>query len=279
MMKPQRNIDDKVVNDFGLEWSKFDQTGALPDELFKIFLRYFSQFPWDHLPENAKGFDLGCGSGRWATFVAPRVLELNCIDPSEKALTVAKNNLKEYPNCKFHLAGVDAIPFADNSMDFGYSLGVLHHVPDTAAGIKKCVEKLKPGAPFLIYLYYAFDFRPIWFKAIWRASDLVRRLLSRSPYFVKYVASQLIALVIYLPFAKLANFFEKCGGGIGAIPLSEYRNKSFYIMRTDALDRFGTRLERRFTKNQIYKMMLDAGLTKVTFSDNSPFWCALGYKK
>lgn len=277
-MTLQRNIDEKVVKDFGLEWSKFDQTGVSSDELRGAFSQYFSLFPWEFLPKNATGFDLGCGSGRWARFVAPQVAELNCIDPSDKALEVARNNLKDFPNCKFHLASVDAIPLADNSMDFGYSLGVLHHVPDTAAGIRKCVEKLKSGAPFLIYLYYAFDFRPFWFKAVWRASDLIRRFISRSPYFIKYASSQIIALFIYYPFAKLAQILERSGRNIGAIPLSAYRNKSFYTMRTDALDRFGTRLEQRFTKNQIEKMMLNAGLTKISFPENGPFWCALGYK-
>ena len=50
------------------------------------------------------------------------------------------------------------LPF--NSQDFGYSLGVLHHVKDTEAALKKCVNCLKPGSPFLIYLYYKFDGSP-----------------------------------------------------------------------------------------------------------------------
>jgi len=49
-------------------------------------------------------------------------------------------------------------------------------------------------------------------------------------------------------------------------------------MQTDALDRFGTKLERRFTKKQIRTMMEDAGLANVEFSNNEPFWCAVGIK-
>ena len=40
----------------------------------------------------------------------------------------------------------------DNSQDFGYCLGVLHHIPDTYLGLEKCVLKLKKGAPFY-YIY------------------------------------------------------------------------------------------------------------------------------
>ncbi|HEY0714932.1 MAG TPA: class I SAM-dependent methyltransferase, partial [Polyangia bacterium] len=144
------NLDARTVSGFGAEWSRFDQTGVAADELERFFGMYFEQFPWAQLPANAVGFDVGCGSGRWARFVAPRVGQLHCIDASAEALAVARNNLASLPNVTFHHASVDALPVADDSMDFGYSLGVLHHVPDTAAAIQSCVRKLKPGAPLLL---------------------------------------------------------------------------------------------------------------------------------
>ena len=49
-------------------------------------------------------------------------------------------------------------------------------------------------------------------------------------------------------------------------------------MRTDALDRFGTSLERRFTKKKIEQMMKEAGLKDIKFSENAPFWVAVGFK-
>ena len=50
-------------------------------------------------------------------------------------------------------------------------------------------------------------------------------------------------------------------------------------MRTDALDRFGTRLEQRFSKTMILDMMEKAGLENIKFSKNIPFWCAVGTRK
>ena len=49
-------------------------------------------------------------------------------------------------------------------------------------------------------------------------------------------------------------------------------------MRTDALDRFGTRLEHRMTRPQIKAMMEAAGLRDIRFSEAVPFWCAEGRK-
>lgn len=273
------NYDEKTVKDFGKEWSKFDQSKLDEQERLQIFESYFRIFPWNDSPENAVGFDLGCGSGRWAKSVAPRVGRLICIDASAEALGVAKKNLQSFSNCEFYNASVEAMPIADSSMDFGYSIGVLHHIPDTFEGLKKCAEKLKSGAPLLVYLYYAFDNRPAWFRILWKVSDLMRQVISRLPTGLKHLLAEIIAVTIYFPLARMARLLEKMGFNVSKFPLSIYRDKSFYTMRTDALDRFGTRLEKRFTRKQIEEMMLKAGFENIKFSDEPPFWCAVGWKK
>jgi ubiquinone/menaquinone biosynthesis C-methylase UbiE len=271
------NVDEKVVAGFGDEWSRFDQSELSAEEHAAMFDNYFNIFPWNNLPENAVGFDLGCGSGRWAKMVAPRVGKLHLIDPSN-ALEVARRNLKDADNCEFHLATVEEIPVENDSQDFGYSLGVLHHIPDTEAGLQACVDKLKAGAPFLLYLYYRFDNRPAWFRALWKMSDVVRRGVSRMPHSLRFVTSQVLAAGVYFPLARTAKVLEKSGANVERFPLSQYRNNSFYTMRTDALDRFGTSLEKRFTKDEIKTMMENCDLEHITFSETS-FWTAVGYKK
>ena len=273
------NVDLAVVKGFGEEWAAFDQADLPARDLRLQFERYFHLFPWDQLPANPVGFDLGCGSGRWAGCVSPRVLTLHCIDPSEAAIEVAQKNLLQHPNCLFHLASVDKIPLPPNSMDFGYSLGVLHHIPDPQGGINACVEKLRPGAPFLLYLYYAFDNRPRWFRGIWRAADVFRRVIARLPLELKLRMTWFIAAFVYLPLAKIAGMLERFSVNVATFPLAFYRDRSFYTMRTDAFDRFGTRIEKRFTKREIQMMMEAAGLERVTFSAEAPYWCALGYMR
>lgn len=272
------NIDNQVVAGFGDEWARFDQAGLERDELQQMFDNYFNIFPWDVVDSGSTGFDLGCGSGRWASFVAPRVGKLYLFDPSSDALEVAKRNLSASENCEFALAGVEDIPLADESCDFGYSLGVLHHIPDTEAGLRSCVSKLKSGAPFLLYLYYSFDNRPVWFRLIWKMSDVVRRGVSALPNSLRYPFSQILAATVYFPLARTAKLLEKLGVNVEYFPLSQYRNNSFYVMRNDSLDRFGTRLERRFSKAEMQLMMERVGLENITFSTTS-FWTAVGYKK
>ncbi|MFL6861736.1 MAG: class I SAM-dependent methyltransferase [Allosphingosinicella sp.] len=274
-----RNIDVKTVEGFGEEWDAYDQQDLPPAEHRRLFEQYFSPFPFDSLPDGAEGFDLGCGSGRWALLAAERVGHLHCIDPSPKALDVARRRLAGVANVSFHLAGVDAIPLADGSQDFGYSLGVLHHVPDTRAAMASCVRKLKPGAPFLVYLYYSFDNRPPWFRAVWKTSEMGRAVISRLPFPLRKASTTAVAALVYWPLSRAATLLEKAGVPVSAFPLSAYRYRSFYSLRTDALDRFGTRLEQRFSKAEIRQMMIDCGLTAIEFREDEPFWVACGRKQ
>jgi len=274
-----QNLDARTVEGFGDEWSTFDQTEVPAAELDRTFRAYFQVFPWDELPPAAAGFDLGCGSGRWAWFVAPRVGLLHCIDASESALDVARRRLRDVPNCELHLASVDALPLADGSMDFGYSLGVLHHVPDTAAAIASAVRALKPGAPLLLYLYYSMENRPWWYRGLWRLSDWARHRLAALPHRAKLLCTTVIAATVYLPLARTARALERRGRAVEDFPLGFYRHRSFYTLRTDAYDRFSTRLEQRFNADEIRSMMQAAGLEDIVFSPQPPFWCVVGRRQ
>jgi len=273
-----RNIDQATVAGFGEEWSAYDQAALDAQERQRLFDEYFSVFPFDRLPPGAEGFDMGCGSGRWAALAAPRVGILHCIDPAGPALDVARRNLAGEANCRFHLAGVDDIPLPDASQDFGYSLGVLHHIPDTEAAMRNCVAKLKPGAPFLVYLYYSLDNRPSWFRGLWKASDFGRRFIARLPFPARRALTAGIAYSVYWPLSRTAALLERRGRNVSTFPLSAYRHCSLYTLKTDALDRFGTRLEQRFSRAEIETMMRNCGLTEIRFREGTPFWVACGRK-
>lgn len=276
-----RNVDPAVARGFGREWSTFRQgeDRLTREQRETIFENYFHIFPWHLLPPGGGiGIDVGCGTGRWSMSVAPRVGHLHLLDASPEALAVAKENLKGATNVSFHARSVDDIPLPAQSLDFAFSLGVLHHVPDTRAAIRAIAEKLKPGAPLLLYLYYAFDNRPPWYRALWAISNAVRVVVARLPHVLRLAISQIIAVLIYWPLARLAALLARFGAASQSLPLSWYRDKSFYVMRTDAYDRFCTRLEQRFTKAQIGEMLSSAGFDNIRFSDTPPFWCAVGIK-
>ena len=168
----KNDLNKNVIEDFGNEWQTYNQSELEKEEQIRLFNNYFDIFPFHLIGKDSVGFDMGCGSGRWAMIVAPKVKKLNCVEPSKLALKEAKLNLKNHKNCFFHNDDVMRNAISNNSQDFGYSLGVLHHIPNTSLALQNCLNKLKKGAPFLIYLYYRFDNKPIWFVIIWRISNV-----------------------------------------------------------------------------------------------------------
>jgi hypothetical protein len=98
---------------------------------------------------------------------------------------------------------------------------------------------------------------------------------------IKQILAEIISFTVYLPFVLLARFckwllpkrqFYK------KIPLSYYHNKSFTIIRNDSLDRFGTPLEKRFSRTEIEGMLKGAGFINVVFSEKTPFWHCIAQK-
>jgi len=109
---------------------------------------------------------------------------------------------------------------------------------------------------------------------------MARSVVAYLPHSLRYAVSQVLAATIYFPLARTAKVSEKLGMNVENFPLSQYRNNSYYTMRTDALDRFGTRLEKRFTKKEMREMMENVGLGNITFNENETgLWTAVGYKK
>ena len=279
VMNLKNNIDLATANSFGEEWEKFSQEDLNLIEAERRFDEYFHIFPWDDLPEKAEGIDIGCGSGRWDKFVAPRVEKLHCVEPAEKAINIAKKQLARFNNIEFHNSSLNDLTIPLGSQDFCFSLGVLHHVPNTFDALLSCVQLLKPKAPILIYLYYKFDNRSKWFKLLWKISDKIRKFIIRLPSKYKNLICEIIALVVYLPCAKISLILNKFNIDVSSLPLSYYKDCSFYSMRTDARDRFGTPIEQRFTRSEIIKMCDKAGLENIVFSSIAPYWCFVARKK
>ena len=279
MKNYKKEIYSQVVEDFGNEWNVFNQSELKSNELNKNFFQYFNIFPLKELNKKKIGFDLGCGSGRWAKLIAPKVKLLNCIDPSKKALKTAKINLDQFNNVNFINKTISKINLRDNSQDFGYCLGVLHHTNQLNLGLKFCSRVLKKNSPFLIYLYYNLENRPLMYKLLWKISDCFRKLISLLPFNIKLLITNLIAISVYYPLARASFILNKIGIDTFNFPLSDYKNKSLYTMRTDSLDRFGTKVERRFSKREIKELLITHGFKNILFGKSMPYWVAFCRKK
>ncbi|MBT5402490.1 MAG: class I SAM-dependent methyltransferase [Crocinitomicaceae bacterium] len=272
-----QNIEDVIVDSFGEEWEKFNQFSD--HEINKIGNMYFDIIDDKIINSNTYGIDIGCGTGRWTKFLLDRIGFMEVVDPS-KAIMAADKLLENKKNVRLSMASTDNLPFNDETFDFGMSIGVLHHIPNTEKALKHCVNKIKKGGYFYVYLYYNFESRGIVFKTLFYVVNTMRRMISRLPSRFKKWVCDAIALCVYMPIVLIGRFISFIGFKKIAkvLPLSMYQHCSFYIIRNDALDRFGTSLEQRFSKEEIRDMMIKAGLEQIVISESTPYWHAVGRK-
>ena len=274
--KRDENLDQSVIDSFGHEWATFDYaetetTNALNAQ-FKAYcapvdLNLFN-------PKTSVAADFGAGSGRWASRLIPFFSLVYALEPSDGAKKVLQNKFSDEPKIVVlqETVGSNSIPL--DSLDLAMSLGVLHHIPDTALAIKDVSLRIKPGGIFLCYLYYNLENKATLYKLIFKGTNVVRKIISGLPQKFKYLVTSAIAALVYWPLARFSKVMNRFGVNTSNIPLHHYADMPFVMLANDALDRFGTSLEQRFSKAEITEMLrlADFDISTLKFSDVEPFW-------
>ena len=277
------NLDQGVIDGFGHEWAAFDYAETETAEALDAqFAAYCAPLDLgDFNPTTSVAGDFGAGSGRWSSRLAPYFSLVYALEPSNGASQVLRKKFTGDPKIVVlqETVGANSIPAA--SLDLAMSLGVLHHIPDTALAIKDVSRSIKPGGVFLCYLYYNLENKPTYYKVIFKGVNVMRRVISASPQKVRRLSATVIAAIVYWPLARLSRVLSKLGRNTSNLPLHHYADMPFVMLANDALDRFGTSLEQRFSKAEITEMLrtADFDLTTLKFSDSEPFWTFAVNKK
>jgi len=274
--KRDKNLDQGVIDSFGHEWATFDYGVTENAEALNAqFDAYCAPIDLSHFdPKNSIAGDFGAGSGRWAARLVPYFSLVYALEPSDGASKVLQNKFSNEAKVLVlqETVGANSIPL--ESLDLAMSLGVLHHIPDTALAIKDVSLRIKPGGTFLCYLYYNLENKPFFYKLIFKVVNTVRKIISLLPQRIKRTVCYLIAAIIYWPLARFSKLMTKFGINTSNIPLHHYEDMPFVMLANDALDRFGTSLEQRFSKAEITEMLgsADFDVSTLKFSKIEPFW-------
>jgi SAM-dependent methyltransferase len=261
---PPEKFAKDIQYTFGAEWKEH---GAILPEHQREFAQYFDLVDLSTLSK-ARVCDLGCGSGRWSFLIKDHCRELVLVDFSE-AIFVARENLRGADHCLFFKGDLMRLPFASDFTDFLFCLGVLHHLPIPCLDAVKNLKKYAPR--MLIFLYYALDNRPAYFRCLLQAVTTVRMVLAkvRAPFF-RNAFSFFGTVCIYLPLIGIGHVLSLFGLG-RYVPLYEfYRNKSLKRIQQDVYDRFFTRIEQRVSRAEI--MTIKSDFSEVRISDHIPYW-------
>jgi SAM-dependent methyltransferase/uncharacterized protein YbaR (Trm112 family) len=258
---------------FGYEWHRFPE---MYEEWEKQFLDYMQPHAADFFP-GKKILDAGCGNGRFAYYAAKYGAEVWAIDLGP-AVEVAQRNTRAR-NVHVVQADLHNPPFALESFDFIYSIGVLHHLPDPEAAFQNLLRFLKPGGVVQIYLYWKPEQRPIK-AAMLSGVSAARRLTTRLPHSAVYALAYPTAVIAFTffvwPYRILRNLplFNRVAE---EIPLKQYASLPFRVCVNDQLDRFSAPIENRYTRADVQNWLTRASLEAQNVGENFG-WIATGRK-
>lgn len=188
---------NKTQASFGYQWTTFS-------EMVCDFHENFWNYLHPATPElfvGKLGLDAGCGFGRHIYHAALCGAEMVGIDLSS-AIDSAHANTRHLPNVHLVQADIYALPFAPGTFDFVYSVGVLHHLPDPAKGVRLLVPFVKPEGLMYVWLYSKS--RPLLNAAL----EVCRAVTTRMPHrLVKLIslAGALVDSAFVFPYRVLCR--------------------------------------------------------------------------
>lgn len=243
----------QYAGSFGFQWHTFDRT-QLDTEAGRRSESDFRQRT-GFRPDDLKGklvLDVGCGMGRFAEVATRWGARVVGIDLS-LATEVAARNLADRPATIFQ-ADVFRLPFALESFDYIYSIGVLHHTPDCEKAFRGLPPLLKPGGRIAIWLYSSYN---SWY----RFSDIYRNVTRRMPpkllHKLCYAVVPLYGVHQVLRRIPLAG---RPASGLLAylIPMSFNKDPEWRIL--DTFDWYSPWYQSKHTYEEVFRWFESSGL-------------------
>jgi uncharacterized protein YbaR (Trm112 family) len=240
---------DKYVDSFSFEWNKFYdvQMDILnnTDESERTF-----EWKTGWKPEDIKGklvLDVGVGAGRFADVVSRWGGEVVGIDLSF-AVHAAYKNIGNRENVHIIQADIFHLPLRKETFDQMYSIGVLHHTPDTRKAFHSVVPLLKKGGEFAVFLYAHGHYHAF--------SDRWRKITTKLPIKLMYYLSSIAIPLYYLhkiPFFGTAAQF--------LLPTANWPDRRWRWL--DTFDWYTPKYQWKHTWPEVFQWYKEEGFTDI----------------
>jgi ubiquinone/menaquinone biosynthesis C-methylase UbiE len=210
---------DNYSESFGFQWNQFDRTQLdVHSGADQSQQRFYFETGWDPQElSHCSVLEVGSGAGRFSeVFLRTTTGVLHSVDYSSAVDANRRNNSIHGDRLQLAQASIYELPFADNSFDKVFCLGVLQHTPSFSDSVSALIRKARVGGEIVV------DFYPIkgWYTKL-HSKYLLRPLTKRLP-------KPLLLKLIRLNIRWMLGLFDLlCALHLGAltrfIPITDVR--------------------------------------------------------
>ena len=228
-----------------------------------------------------KGIDIGSGCG-YDTFIMAKnnpAVKIISLDISEgacktKELTCGMGNVWVIRGSALN------IPISDNTLDFAYSFGVLHHTTDPERGIKEIARVIRKDSPAYLYVYEDHSenrIKNLALELVKALRAITTKIPPRALYILSFSASPFIMIFFTFPH-RFFRRFKTTQVLAENIPFNFGSN--LFSLTGDLYDRFGAPIEHRFSRQEIFNLLKRNGFVNISIGrmKSTAGWVAWGHK-
>jgi ubiquinone/menaquinone biosynthesis C-methylase UbiE len=244
---PRFVASDGYAENFGFQWNihkttQLDSTASRESEAEFVQKTGFTR-------EELKGklvLDVGCGMGRFTDVASRWGATVVGVDLTS-AIDAADTNLGTRENVHLAQADVFRLPFRDNTFDYIFSLGVLHHTPDTRAAFSRLPRLLKPGGKIAVWVYSSS------MQSWSRTSDAYRLVTTRIPKRMLYAACH-----IAIPWYHLNRLPLVGRVTTRVLPISIHPDREWRVLST--FDWYSPKYQWKHSDSEVREWFESSGL-------------------
>lgn len=256
----------QTIKDFGEQWLHYrDINGFFGSmELFSDIIYPFLK------PDDIKDrtvAEIGSGSGRIVNMLLRAgARHVIAADPSEAFEVLCRNiELPEKVTC-LKIAGEQLPPYAD--LDYVFSIGVLHHIPDPKPVVEAAFRALRPGGHFLVWIYGK------------ESNDLYLALIKPLRFLTKRMPHFLLVILVEMMYWPSAIYTKLCRRFV--LPLRGYFLSVFGKMspskqRLIIYDQLNPFYAKYYTRSEAENLLLDGRFANVRVHHRHGYsWTVIG---
>lgn len=267
--------DGEYASSFGLQWNEFPNVQLDTPELPESERRLRTETGLT--PERVKGMavlEAGCGMGRFLDVISEWDARLAVGIDLSSAVDACAANLADRDNAVVAQADIFALPFAPESFDVIFSIGVLNFTPDCEQAFKSLVPFLREGGEIAISVYAAVVAPGMGWAANLARRKAQRRLTRHLPKpFWFWWCKRVVPVFYRLERIPVLRYLRL------AFPVLVYRDMPASWSVLDTFDTYASHYESRHRPKEVFAWFREMGLVDLDLLDSDDGWVSVTGRK